>query len=217
MVSLNEQTQEWSGGVLLASRSPRRRALLREHGVEHESLHPGFEDGVLEPTQVPPEQWVAALAYLKASAGASRPEALGRLVIGADTTCVREGKMLGTPRDVREAEAILRGLMGGEHRVLTGVALVVRTERGERRRVFVDSARVRLGVLEEGVLRTYLLSGGWEGKAGAYNLAERLEAGWPLEYEGDPTTIMGLPMRRLVRELGRWRNGLNEPSATAEM
>jgi predicted house-cleaning NTP pyrophosphatase (Maf/HAM1 superfamily) len=46
-------------------------------------------------------------------------------------------------------------------------------------------------------------SGQWAGKAGAYNLSERLEAGWPIEYEGDPTTIMGLPMRALMARLER--------------
>ena len=50
----------------------------------------------------------------------------------------------------------------------------------------------------------YLAGGGWRGKAGAYNLSERIEAGWPIEVQGDPGTVMGLPMEILspmLREL----------------
>ena len=47
----------------------------------------------------------------------------------------------------------------------------------------------------------YVATGEWSGKAGAYNLSERMAAGWPIEYDGDPTTIMGLPMRALLARL----------------
>jgi predicted house-cleaning NTP pyrophosphatase (Maf/HAM1 superfamily) len=44
----------------------------------------------------------------------------------------------------------------------------------------------------------YVSSGAWKGKAGAYNLSERIAAGWPLRCEGDETTVMGLPMLKLL-------------------
>ena len=46
-------------------------------------------------------------------------------------------------------------------------------------------------------------SGMWQGKAGGYNLSERHSAGWPLTWQGDPTSVMGLPMHRLTVELTR--------------
>ncbi|MFI4870918.1 MAG: Maf family protein, partial [Phycisphaerales bacterium JB061] len=51
---------------------------------------------------------------------------------------------------------------------------------------------------------SYLDTGLWRGKAGAYNLRERLDAGWAIEYEGDPTSIMGLPMELLRQKLPAW-------------
>lgn len=69
--------------------------------------------------------------------------------------------------------------------------------------LFTDTARVRVGRIPIAEIESYVASGQWRGKAGAYNLAERLAAGWPIEYEGDPATIMGLPMRRLTRCLAR--------------
>jgi septum formation protein len=186
--------------LLLASRSPRRRELLREHGVEHEAAHPGVDDTFMQPGSVSPSQWVAALAYLKAVAGT---ETLGErarseewIILGADTTCVVDDTIYGTPHDENEARAMLRAMSGREHEVLTGVALV--SSRSGERRIFVDRATVSLGGLTEAQIDEYVKSGEWKGKAGAYNLAERLAAGWPTKYDGDPTGIMGLPMRALL-------------------
>lgn len=187
----------------LASRSPRRRELLREAGLVHSAEHPGIEDSTLEPGAVTPEQWVAALAFLKASAGLEdlqrRGERTPPLVLGADTACVKDGKLFGTPTTRDEARAMLRSLREGDHEVVTGVALLDPARR--RRTMLVDRAKVRLGALTNDAIDRYVESGAWEGKAGGYNLRERLEAGWPLAYEGDHTTIMGLPMRKLARVL----------------
>ena len=51
--------------------------------------------------------------------------------------------------------------------------------------------------LDDAAMQHYLDEGAWRGKAGAYNLQERIDAGWPIRCEGDPSTVMGLPMRRL--------------------
>ena len=65
----------------------------------------------------------------------------------------------------------------------------------------VDATLVRIGALPESDLESYVNSGAWSGKSGGYNLSDRIEAGWDIEFEGDPTTVMGLPMGRLVPEL----------------
>ncbi|CAG0968197.1 dTTP/UTP pyrophosphatase [Phycisphaerales bacterium] len=190
------------GALLLASRSPRRRTLLDEGGLAHEAEHPGFDDAILEPGKVSPQQWVMSLAYLKAWAKARDAER-GRIVLGADTTCVIDGRMVGTPRDADEAAQIIRSFVNREHDVITGVALV---EAGTgRRRLFADTATVRFGPLLNAEIDRYVASGEWSGKAGAYNLSERLNAGWPITFRGDPSTIMGLPMKRLARELAAFR------------
>lgn len=201
--------------VLLASRSPRRRQMLTDAGISHVAEGPGFEDGVLLPPdhgKTSPEQWVMSLAYLKAWTKASEAsmrrragEPLPGIVIGADTACVDGDRLIGTPTSAAEAEAMIRGFVGKSHRVVTGVALVEvpHAEFGSRphRRMFADVATVALGTLSDEQIDEYVRSGGWEGKAGGYNLSERKQAGWPLTHEGDATTIMGLPMERLKLEL----------------
>ena len=70
-----------------------------------------------------------------------------------------------------------------------------------RRHLFAESARVTFGALGNAEIDRYVSSGAWRGKAGGYNLSERLAAGWPITYRGDATTIMGLPMRALRERL----------------
>jgi septum formation protein len=211
--------------VFLASRSPRRRELLTLYGIPHEAEHPGIDDSRLTPgdggwmdrASVSADRhvvhgrrigrWVAALAYLKAKAGYDLIRADGRVssfrvVLGADTTCVRDGELLGTPTDADDARRIVRALSGGTHEVVTGVALIDAVDGS--RRLFSDRAVVTVGGLTEEQVEEYVATEKWRGKAGAYNLHERVDAGWPIEYRGDATTITGLPMGKLARVLRGW-------------
>jgi septum formation protein len=196
--------------VLLASKSPRRRLMLEQAGIEHEVVESGVDDAHLSAGSVGAEQWVIALAYLKAAAALTRlgdrrrvvPSEHGKggeVVLGADTVVVDDGLIIGQPTDRADAERILRRLSNGEHDVLTGVA-ILDVDSGHRD-LFADRAHVTVGPLSDEQINSYLDSGQWRGKAGAYNLAERLQAGWPIKVEGDPGTVMGLPMQSLTSKL----------------
>lgn len=187
--------------LILASRSPRRRLLLKEMGVAFETADAGVDDGPLHPGACSPRQWVAALAYLKAVAISGMAAAAGATILGADTVCAVGDQLLGQPRDAADAAAMIRLVEDREHEVLTGVALLS----SENRRLLADVAVVRVGRIGEGAIGEYISSGDWRGKAGGYNLSERLEAGWPIEVAGDPATVMGLPVRRLAPLLADFR------------
>jgi len=190
--------------LFLASGSPRRRELLADAGVDFEVVRAGVDDGVLCRGRASPWEWAEALAYLKAAAGLSmvlaRGESRAVVVLGADTVCVLDGEVIGQPRDAADAGRIIRAFRDREHEVVTGVALID-SETGERE-MWHDTATVRLGALSDEAVDSYASSGAWRGKAGAYNLAERLAAGWPICFEGDATTVMGLPMGQLRGRLG---------------
>jgi len=194
--------------LFLASRSPRRQSLLAERGIRHTAAHPGVEDSVLVPGHVTPEQWVAALAYLKAVAGIEGqpvPSAECDWVLGADTACVADGRIIGTPESAEEAAAMLRTFSNATHEVVSGFALVC--PRNGTRHIYADAATVHVGALSPAQIDDYVASGQWRGKAGGYNLSERIDAGWPITYVGDHTTIMGLPMSRLEDVLSRLSPG----------
>jgi septum formation protein len=188
--------------LILASRSPRRRLLLEQMGVAFETAPRGVDDSPLRPGPAcSSRQWVAALAYLKAAAISRLALAGGGTVLGADTVCAVDDRLLGQPRDADAAAAMLRLMVDREHQVLTGVALVS----SENRTLLTDVAVVRVGRIGPEAIGEYISSGGWRGKAGGYNLSERLQAGWPIEVQGDPATVMGLPVRRLEPLLEEFR------------
>src|SRR6185503_9420647 len=106
--------------LVLASGSPRRAEILERAGWPHEIIVAGIDESLLP--QEEPAAYVQRLARSKAEAVANRLEA--GLVLGADTTVVIDGQILGQPRDDADAGRMLHLLNGKWHEVLTGVALV---------------------------------------------------------------------------------------------
>jgi septum formation protein len=149
------------------------------------------------------------MAYLKAAAAShqklhatldsARP--IG-VILGADSVVAVGDEIIGQPRNQADARRIIEQLADREHDVLTGVALLCPVT--GRREIFTDRATVRVGRLDARSVDEYLASGQWRGKAGAYNLRERIAAGWPITFDGDPGTIMGLPVKMVVDRLDSW-------------
>jgi septum formation protein len=193
--------------IVLASASPRRRAMLEAVGVEHRVAPAQVDDGELIPGDcVNAWEWVAALAFLKASSSARiiQDEAVDAqiVIIGADTVCVHDGEIIGQPENREHAKQIIEMMSDATHEVLTGVALL--DAKGDRRDLFVDQSIVTVGVISDEQIEEYLDSEQWRGKAGAYNITERLAAGWPIEFTGDETSIVGLPMTRTLERVSRF-------------
>ncbi|MCC7408795.1 MAG: Maf family protein [Phycisphaeraceae bacterium] len=194
----------WSH-VLLASRSPRRASLLAEAGIPFDQIDPPFADPPSPASEAGDAITHAVeLARLKAE---SCPKGTG-VLIAADTIVVSpDGLLLGQPQDADEARTMLKRLLGREHQVVTGVMLIALRDGVETRRLsLADVARVTLGPVTPRELDEFLEQGRWRGKAGGYNLAE-LEGRWPVKVEGDPGTVVGLPMRRILPILREWSNG----------
>lgn len=199
--------------IWLASGSSRRRRLLEEAGVEVMVKPSDLDDADLTKGSVQPELWVMALAYFKARRVSdllnSEPVVQSvrtRVILGADTVCVCEGEIFGQPRDANEAMLMIRRMCNRVHRTMTGVCLLAFPT--GRRFLTVDQARITVGDVSERRIEAYINSGQWRGKAGGYNLSERIEAGWPISCEGDPATVMGLPMRKLPDWIKRFRISL---------
>ena len=184
--------------LVLASSSPRRAEILRNVGWPFET-QPADVDESMRGGEGP-VAYVERLAREKAEAVAA--QRLFGLVLGADTTVVVEGRILGKPRDADEAREMLRLLGGRAHEVLTGVALV----RAESRqaRVAHERTRVRFGPMTEEEIDWHVAVGDLLDKAGAY--AVQSHAALFIEaIEGDYWNVVGLPVRlvyKLAREMG---------------
>jgi len=182
-----------SPDLILASASPRRRAILRAAGVSFRVDPSGVDERSREKD---PRRLVVRLARAKALDVARRHA--GVPVLGADTVVVCAGEILGKPRDLADAVRMITLQSGRLQRVYTGTALVV------GRRVYTDCAVsiVRARRLDAESLRR--LAGKHMDKAGAYAIQDRRD---PLvaRVDGDRDNVTGLPMRSVRRLLARAR------------
>lgn len=199
--------------LLLASGSPRRRELLTALGADFTIVPSNIDDGDLTP---PPgataAAWTIAMAYLKARAAvdALEPNQNG-VVMGADTACELDGRIIGKPDCQNQARQTLRSMVGQTQRVVTGIALLDPSRPQTRRLLVADTALVTFGAIYEDAIDRYLIADAWRGKAGGYNLTERLADGWPITVQGDPDTVVGLP----TGKLGQWLAATGAWSAPA--
>ena len=153
---------------------------------------------VEELTDGAPEEVVLENARRKAAVGL-QAAGRGTLVLGVDTEVLLGGRLLGKAIDGTEARRRLEALSGRTHTVLSGLVLYGASSPGEdpAERSGVARSEVTFRELDEATLATYLASGEWRDRAGAYAiqglgsiLVERLE--------GDFSNVVGLPVRLLL-------------------
>ncbi len=180
--------------IFLASTSPRRRELLNLLGVSLYIVPPTCKE--LLSRHLSPSEQTRQLARDKAQSVANQHP--HDIVIGSDTVIEIEGKLLGKPENMQEAETMLRHLRGRCHQVHTGVAVIQQT--ANVCIDFVETARVWIKPFDEKTLKSYLAIGESLGKAGAYSIqgegAQLVE-----KIDGDYPTIVGLPLWRTAKIL----------------
>jgi septum formation protein len=173
--------------LVLASTSPQRRAIL-------EQLRIGFE--VVEPKYVeddPPDADPVELVTRHAEGKARSVHRDGVVTLGVDTTVVLDGRVYGKAAGRDDARHMLNELSGRTHTVVSGLCLLG----ADQELVRHERTDVTFRLLSPELVETYLVSGEWEGRAGAYaiqglggRLVERLE--------GDYLNVVGLPGALLV-------------------
>ena len=195
--------------IYLASKSPRRRELLRQIGIDFELLllradGPRGADVTEEvlPGEAP-LAYVARVALEKAVFAhglLKRRHLTPRPVLTADTTVTIDGEILGKPADNREAVAMLERLSGRTHQVLTSVAVHARDVAEQLTQV----SNVRFATLTPAQIKTYCASLEPYDKAGGYGIQG--PAALFIEHiEGSHSGIMGLPLfetATLLRKAG---------------
>ncbi len=152
------------GWIYLASRSPRRRELLAQIGMQHELIDADVDETVL-PGEAP-RDYVLRLARAKADAGWQLVMERGRApapVLAADTTVALGAAILGKPADRADAEAMLAALSGKRHEVFTAIAVRL----GDRVETAVSASEVQFAPLERAAIRDYVASGEAELRSGA--------------------------------------------------
>lgn len=177
--------------IVLASGSPRRSEILASVGWEFTKHVANIDESDLEDES--PDDYVVRLARAKAEAvAASHPD---EIVLGADTTVVIEGRIIGKPVDLDDARRMLKLLSGRWHEVLTGVTIV---RNGETLSA-MERTRVKFSEMTGQEIEFLALNGSPLDKAGAY--AVQAQAALFIEgIEGDYWNVVGLPIK-LVYDL----------------
>jgi septum formation protein len=187
--------------LILASASPRRAELLRSAGYDFDVVAANVDESIRAGES--PANYVRRLAAEKSAAaqkyvasGFSRTERDGPpegghhvLVLGADTTVVVDGEILGKPADDADVARMLRRLSGRRHEVLTGVSL--RRDTYELGRV--ETTAVEFAPLGDEDIAWYVASGEGRDKAGAYAIQGRASRFIP-RIAGSYSNVVGLPL-----------------------
>jgi len=177
--------------LVLASQSPRRAEILRQAGIPF-TVRSASVDETPRDRELPWD-YVKRLAEEKALAISASPE---ETVLGADTTVVLEGQILGKPEDPADACRMLTMLSGQCHEVLTGICLRRGTER------FVDAAttRVWFAPLTTSEIEEYVASGEPMDKAGGYAI-QGLASKFIERIDGCYFNVVGLPVALVFKHL----------------
>ena len=185
--------------LMLASNSPRRRQLLALGGWMFGVEVSNIDESIL-PAELP-EAYVRRLAEAKARAilERARPE---HIIVGADTSVVIDGEVLGKPLDAQDARNMLLRLRGRTHQVYTGIAILRASDGSLLTDVCVTDVPMRAYSDEE--IDAYVLSGDPMDKAGAYGI-QNPDFQPVARMEGCYASVMGLPLCHLtvlLRQMG---------------
>ena len=173
--------------LILASRSPQRRAILNQLRIPFEAVDVDVE----ELNAGPAIDVVTSNALRKAEAGAiERP---GETILGVDTVVVLDGEIFAKPAGERDAEATLRRLSGRTHEVISGLALL----RPGNPQVVHEVTKVTFRQLDADLVRRYVRTGEWSGRAGGYAIQGQ-GAALVLRIMGDYLNVVGLPVATLL-------------------
>ncbi|WP_437881786.1 Maf family protein [Pseudomonas sp. LRF_L74] len=173
--------------LYLASGSPRRRELLEQIGVPFRVVIADVDE--TPHLDEPAADYVVRLALEKAQAVQRTLDDAQAVVLGADTSVVLDGRILGKPADRADALAMLAALSGREHDVLTAVALAT----ANRHDVRLVASRVALRPLRDGEAEAYWRTGEPRDKAGSYGI-QGLAAVFVSQVSGSYSAVVGLPL-----------------------
>ncbi len=183
--------------IILASGSPRRIELLKMLGCKFQIIPSQIEEKINP--HLSPVQNAKRIARLK-SLGVASKFSEG-IIIAADTMVVLNKKILGKPKNKKEAREMLKNLSGKEHEVITGLAII----NAKTKKIFQDAVitKVKFMELNDNLIRKYIASGETLDKAGAYAIQGKgslmIES-----IKGDYFNVVGLPLNALNQLLKKF-------------
>lgn len=178
--------------LYLASKSPRRKEILKTMGMAFELVSGDCPEIVNDWER--PDQVVMSIALQKGLSAAKQFNQ-GELIISADTIVVSEGRILGKPKDCADAFDVLKNLSGKSHEVMTAFSII---EAGTLKKVVeYVITEVTFKAYDDDFINWYLDSGEPFDKAGAYGIQGK-GALMVEKINGDYFNVVGFPIGKIV-------------------
>lgn len=188
--------------MILASKSPRRKEILENTGFNLEIISMEIEEISDKTTNI---EKIKDIAYKKTFAVAQKYK--DRYVVGADTIVELDGKIIGKPKDEKDAFNILKSLSGKSHNVITAFSFI----NLDKNIKIVDYSitKVFFKKLDDEMINWYISTKQPLDKAGAYGIQDK-GAVFVEKIEGDFFTVMGFPIEKFVSCLDSLNIRLND-------
>lgn len=181
--------------IYLASKSPRRRKLLKQIGLNFKSFSVDLDEEILDGEH--PIQTVKRLAQHKSLLALKKVKK--GILITADTIVVLNNQIIGKPKDKEDAYQILRKLSGKTHYVYTGFAIM--NTINNKKVVDYEKTEVTFNRLTQKEIKDYIASGSPMDKAGAYGIQDDFGAVFIKSINGCYYNVVGMPLSKLYKSL----------------
>lgn len=182
--------------IILGSQSPRRLEILADAGFDVQVVRPTIAERF--PIEMNLFKVPEYLSKLKLFDVYSYLGEDNDFVICADTIVILDKKMVGKPKNAEQAFKYLKAMNGKVHDVVTGVSM----RKNKVQISFTEQAKVYFKELSDDAIREYIEEYNTLDKAGAYNIQEYIGVE---RFEGEFYTIMGLPLKRVLSEIKKWK------------
>ena len=188
--------------MILASASPRRKEILENFGFSFKTIVKNIDE-TSDKTRA--EEKILEIAEKKAKAAAI--DFSDENVVGADTVVVVDGKILGKPKDEKEAFSMLKSLSGRSHEVITAFSFININKNISYSDY--EITKVYFKNLTDDEINWYINTKEPMDKAGAYGIQGK-GAFFVEKIEGDFFSVMGFPLGKFVRFLNKTGFNLND-------
>ena len=188
--------------LVLASRSPRRKMILKKFGIKFRTVHPKINEERVKKgiKSKNPYKIANTIAYEKAKSVLNKVKS--GIILGSDTIVVLGKRIIGKPKSKKDAEKILKALSGSTHSVITSLAFI--DAKTYKSMVTYDETRIKFRKMSVTKIKEYINNYYIMDKAGAYAIQEGADP-FVKSYKGSYYNIVGLPIELVRYILRNWK------------
>ena len=186
--------------IFLASKSPRRRELLKMLNIDFDIINSNSDETINPNLSL--EEQSKNLAFMKAKSVFDKTFG-NRIVIGSDTIVFKNGKYYGKPTSSSNAFDMISELMDNTHQVSTGVVILIEKDGKYHEFIDCDISNVHITKMSHDEINSWLSLGKYSDKAGAYSIQDEFSK-FIDRIDGNYNSIVGLPIHLIYKIISKY-------------